>query len=339
METPFRITAATVDVLEALWASPVELHGFALARATGKSTGSVYPILVRMERAGWLQGRWETEHPELGRPRRRFYGLTSDGLAAAKCIVVERYGGNPAHLLGSKHISDVERDVLCEDGASNLPGSAESFPGDEEASLGIHVYEADTPRGTGVRELSPAKQAIGDAIAGAIVEALEIVAREAVVPVFKEAVAPAVKLKLSDIVRSVRAATRKASGRAGAAEVVVLTAPQADSSREVDAAVEDLGISMSGAEFRERLAAALLAEKFAAEQKGMLRDARIEEGDLPPELQNAIKSVLEGNVSMLDEETLVVVVKFLAGARIVDGEYVLPRSEEAKEVPRFTAGS
>ncbi|MEE1761189.1 PadR family transcriptional regulator [Streptomyces sp. SP18BB07] len=95
MKTPFRITGATLDVLEVLL-SAEELHGFAVAKAAGKPTGSVYPILLRLEEAGWVESRWETEHPDAGRPRRRFYQLTADGMASARAIIKERRGPTPA---------------------------------------------------------------------------------------------------------------------------------------------------------------------------------------------------------------------------------------------------
>ncbi|MFJ8348972.1 PadR family transcriptional regulator [Streptomyces sp. NPDC094153] len=91
MKTPFKITGATLDVLEVLILGD-ELHGFAVAKAAGKPTGSVYPILLRLEEAGWVESRWETEHPETGRPRRRFYKLTADGITSAQAIVKERRG-------------------------------------------------------------------------------------------------------------------------------------------------------------------------------------------------------------------------------------------------------
>lgn len=91
MKTPFKITGATLDVLEVL-ISGDELHGFAIAKAAGKPTGSVYPILLRLEGAGWVESRWEEEHPETGRPRRRFYQLTADGMASARSVVQERRG-------------------------------------------------------------------------------------------------------------------------------------------------------------------------------------------------------------------------------------------------------
>ncbi len=96
MRTPFRITSTTLDVLEAFLASSEELHGFAVAKAVSKPTGSVYPILSRFEEAGWLSSRWEDENPQEGRPRRRFYELTPNGTEEAKRIVIERRGGLPS---------------------------------------------------------------------------------------------------------------------------------------------------------------------------------------------------------------------------------------------------
>ncbi|MFI1874464.1 helix-turn-helix transcriptional regulator [Streptomyces venezuelae] len=101
MEQPFRITSAMLDVMEAFLTSG-ELHGFAVARAAGRPTGSVYPILARLEQAGWLESRWEDEHPEEGRPRRRFYSLTSDGAAASRATVLERRGELPSARSGGR---------------------------------------------------------------------------------------------------------------------------------------------------------------------------------------------------------------------------------------------
>ncbi|MET8531508.1 hypothetical protein ABZV67_05975 [Streptomyces sp. NPDC005065] len=228
------------------------------------------------------------------------------------------------HLSDSKDTPGIERDLLREDGTNKILGPTESFQADVDALLRDHAYKADLLRSADVRELSPTQQALADALA----EALEAVVREFVVPVFKEVVAPAIKRKLSGIAKSLRSAIREARGQAGTTELAVLTAtPPADSSKELDAAVEEPTISMSSAEFRERLIAALVAEEFAAKQKRMLSNARIEDGDLPPELKSAIKLVLEGNASLLDEEML----EFLAGARIADGEYVLPGKGEIKE--------
>jgi DNA-binding PadR family transcriptional regulator len=95
VRTPFRITSATLDVLEAFLVSRKELHGFAVAKAAGKPTGSIYPILGRPEQADWLDSHWEAESPTEGRPRRRFYFLTPTGAQEARTIVIERRGQLP----------------------------------------------------------------------------------------------------------------------------------------------------------------------------------------------------------------------------------------------------
>jgi PadR family transcriptional regulator, regulatory protein PadR len=67
-----------------------ELSGAAIGRSTGLPSGTLYPILLRLERAGWLKSRWEKEDPsELGRPRRRLYFITAKGAAFARETAVE----------------------------------------------------------------------------------------------------------------------------------------------------------------------------------------------------------------------------------------------------------
>jgi PadR family transcriptional regulator len=70
----------TVAVLTELAADPnAERYGYELARATRLSSGTLYPILMRLEERGLLEARWELST----RPR-HIYRLTQDGLAAAK---------------------------------------------------------------------------------------------------------------------------------------------------------------------------------------------------------------------------------------------------------------
>lgn len=61
-----------------------ELAGADLMKAARVSSGTLYPILLRLEKAGVLTSRWEDARPEdLGRPRRRFYVLTPGGVQLA----------------------------------------------------------------------------------------------------------------------------------------------------------------------------------------------------------------------------------------------------------------
>jgi len=84
-----RITGPTLKVLGALLSSGrIELSGAEIARATNLASGTLYPILFRLERAGWLESRWEEDHPRvLGRPRRRFYQVTGVGARNARAAV------------------------------------------------------------------------------------------------------------------------------------------------------------------------------------------------------------------------------------------------------------
>jgi DNA-binding PadR family transcriptional regulator len=62
-----------------------ELAGVELMRLARVSSGTLYPILLRFERAGLLESRWEEDAPEsLGRPRRRFYRITHTGVQVAR---------------------------------------------------------------------------------------------------------------------------------------------------------------------------------------------------------------------------------------------------------------
>lgn len=62
-----------------------ELYGLELVEATGLPPGTIYPIMARLESAGWVSSRWEETGPEaMGRPRRRYYRLSADGIAQAR---------------------------------------------------------------------------------------------------------------------------------------------------------------------------------------------------------------------------------------------------------------
>ena len=83
-----RITGPTLKVLGALLPDRIELSGAEISRVTKLASGTLYPILYRLERAGWLEGRWEVDDPKaLGRPRRRFYQVTALGARNARAAV------------------------------------------------------------------------------------------------------------------------------------------------------------------------------------------------------------------------------------------------------------
>ena len=74
--------SAELAVLAVLEDAP--LHGYEIARRIEQQTGgvlhftlaSLYPLLYRMEKRGWIKGAWETTH---GGRKRRCYHLTTAG--------------------------------------------------------------------------------------------------------------------------------------------------------------------------------------------------------------------------------------------------------------------
>jgi hypothetical protein len=87
------LSSATVKVLRPFIDQPAQAqYGFGLMRSTGVRAGSLYPILKRLERIGWVEGFDEDidERAE-GRPRRRLYRLTSAGAREAADAVAAFY--------------------------------------------------------------------------------------------------------------------------------------------------------------------------------------------------------------------------------------------------------
>jgi PadR family transcriptional regulator PadR len=88
-----RMTIPTQLVLRALLADPAqELYGVEIGSAAGLPSGTVHPILARLETVGWLISRWEEIDPRTeGRPTRRYYRLTPDGLELAQAALARAY--------------------------------------------------------------------------------------------------------------------------------------------------------------------------------------------------------------------------------------------------------
>ena len=65
---------------------PMErISGAEISRSTGIASGTLYPILFRLEEAGWLTSDWEKVTPsKIGRPRCRLYRMTAVGVANAR---------------------------------------------------------------------------------------------------------------------------------------------------------------------------------------------------------------------------------------------------------------
>jgi DNA-binding PadR family transcriptional regulator len=79
-----RLTRPTALVLLAL--ARGLRHGFDVLDATGLESGTVYPILRRLEDGGYVRSRWEPvrDARDAGRPPRRYYELTGLGAEAVR---------------------------------------------------------------------------------------------------------------------------------------------------------------------------------------------------------------------------------------------------------------
>lgn len=86
-----RISLQAMRVLNAFLAdTDNELAGSDIARLSSLASGTLYPILLRFESAGWLKSRWEDLDPaQAGRPRRRLYRFTPTGIARASLLMAE----------------------------------------------------------------------------------------------------------------------------------------------------------------------------------------------------------------------------------------------------------
>ncbi len=84
--TDVRITTAVARVLRQFLDEPgAPRYGFDLMRATGLASGTLYVILARLQQAGWLTSVQEEIDPaSAGRPPRRLYRLTADGVTTAR---------------------------------------------------------------------------------------------------------------------------------------------------------------------------------------------------------------------------------------------------------------
>jgi PadR family transcriptional regulator PadR len=93
-----RISLQTLRVLEAFLEDPGDqLSGSDVQKRCGIASGTLYPILLRLESAGWFVSRWEAIDPSsAGRPRRRLYRLTPNGLTRASDIFATFSRGVPA---------------------------------------------------------------------------------------------------------------------------------------------------------------------------------------------------------------------------------------------------
>jgi PadR family transcriptional regulator, regulatory protein PadR len=88
-----RMTIPTQRVLRALLEDVnAERYGIEIADLAELATGTVHPILARLEGVGWVTSRWEEIDPRAeGRAARRYYRLTTSGVELARDALARAY--------------------------------------------------------------------------------------------------------------------------------------------------------------------------------------------------------------------------------------------------------
>ena len=69
-----------------------ELYGLEIGAAAGLASGTIHPLLARLEGLGWVESRWEDIDPRAqARPARRYYRLTAMGAERASASLARAH--------------------------------------------------------------------------------------------------------------------------------------------------------------------------------------------------------------------------------------------------------
>jgi PadR family transcriptional regulator, regulatory protein PadR len=87
-----RVLLATLLAAGERWS-----YGYELASRTGTKSGTLYPLLIRLEAQGYLEAEWQRPAAS-GRPPRHAYRLTATGrrLAGVEAQAPDRAASLPA---------------------------------------------------------------------------------------------------------------------------------------------------------------------------------------------------------------------------------------------------
>lgn len=79
-------------------------HGYDLAQSTGLRSGTLYPLLIRLEGQGYLEAEWQPPTSP-GRPPRHAYRLTAAGRELARREAAAARAARPPRLRGGEALS------------------------------------------------------------------------------------------------------------------------------------------------------------------------------------------------------------------------------------------
>ena len=90
MQKLIRVTQPTLAVLEVLLREEYGTWGLHIAKQTGLKPGTIYPILERLEAAGWVISVWETEITRAAPKRKNFLLLAHARATVEELIRLKR---------------------------------------------------------------------------------------------------------------------------------------------------------------------------------------------------------------------------------------------------------
>jgi DNA-binding PadR family transcriptional regulator len=85
-----------------LTADPSAQHyGYDLMKAARLPSGTLYPMLARLQQDGLVESEWEAQRDDAGgRPPRKYYQLTAEGLRVARLELAQAASRSPARQGG-----------------------------------------------------------------------------------------------------------------------------------------------------------------------------------------------------------------------------------------------
>jgi PadR family transcriptional regulator PadR len=97
-----KLTGPLERVLKVMIADPSAQHyGYDLMKAAKLPSGTLYPMLARLQQDGLMDSEWEAQREDAGgRPPRKYYRLTAEGLRVARLELAQAAASAPARQAG-----------------------------------------------------------------------------------------------------------------------------------------------------------------------------------------------------------------------------------------------
>ena len=112
MGVRLRKTPALLAVLQVMLHAD-RPYGLEVIERTGLPSGTVYPLLARLESQGWVTSYWQDGEPGARGPRKRFYEITVTGAENARAALA----GHPEAASRTGAASRIRRQGLAGDQA------------------------------------------------------------------------------------------------------------------------------------------------------------------------------------------------------------------------------